>query len=254
MKLKLNFIFSCGYRCLSTDVLKNNNIRKMSCPFDYLFIDLESVFKIINNNFENFLNDIIIYNKNENKNELIYKKNYIETDNNLNLLENVSYMKECYNNNTLLFNKNYTYFKIKDKKTMDLYEFESICEFHHHDITNDNVYEKMKIKIDRFINILKKDYSIAMLYITRILKIENINVYINNILILKKKYNINYYLIIVVNCDNLEDQHYLCDNNLFIIKKVKSYEIQTLTNLTDNIDSYYNEFNIIQKYFTFDLI
>ena len=47
----INFIFSIGYRCYSVDFLNFFKLRKMASPFDYLYIDLESSLKIINNNF-----------------------------------------------------------------------------------------------------------------------------------------------------------------------------------------------------------
>jgi len=46
----------------------------MSSPFDYLFIDFETSLKIINNNFDDYLNDIILFNKNTQHIELFYKK------------------------------------------------------------------------------------------------------------------------------------------------------------------------------------
>ena len=60
MKPIINFIFSIGYRCYSTDLLETYKLRKMSSPFDYLFINFETSLKIINNNFEDFLYDIIL--------------------------------------------------------------------------------------------------------------------------------------------------------------------------------------------------
>lgn len=67
MKNIINFIFSIGYRCDSVDFLKKFNLRKFSSPFDFLFIDFETSLKIINNNFDDFLHDIILFNKNEKK-------------------------------------------------------------------------------------------------------------------------------------------------------------------------------------------
>lgn len=52
MKPIINFIFSIGYRCYSPDFLNNFKLRKMSSPFDYLFIDFETSLNIINNNFD----------------------------------------------------------------------------------------------------------------------------------------------------------------------------------------------------------
>ena len=74
MKPIINFIFSIGYRCYSPDFLNKFKLRKMSSPFDYLFIDFETSLKIINNNFDDYLYDIIFFNKNNKHLELFYKK------------------------------------------------------------------------------------------------------------------------------------------------------------------------------------
>ena len=81
MKPIINFIFSIGYRCYSPDFLNNFNLRKMSGPFDYLFIDFETSLKIINNNFDDYLYDIILFNKDYQQIELFNKKNTFEINN-----------------------------------------------------------------------------------------------------------------------------------------------------------------------------
>ena len=48
----------------------------MSSPFDYIIIDFETSLKLINNNFDNYLYDIILFNKNTQHIELLYKKKY----------------------------------------------------------------------------------------------------------------------------------------------------------------------------------
>ena len=45
MKPIINFIFSIGYRCYSSEFLNNFKLKKMSSPFDYLFIDFETSLK-----------------------------------------------------------------------------------------------------------------------------------------------------------------------------------------------------------------
>ena len=109
MKPIINFIFSIGYRCYSPDFLNKFKLRKMSSPFDYLFIDFETSLKIINNNFDDYLYDIILFNKNNKHIELFYKKNTTEINNKYNeLLENnIGYMAHNYNGSNLLFNQNY---------------------------------------------------------------------------------------------------------------------------------------------------
>jgi hypothetical protein len=104
MKPVINFIFSIGYRCYSVVFLDTFKLRKMSGPFDYLFIDFETSLKIINNNFDDYLHDIILFNKNTQKIELFYKKNTTEINQKFcELLENnIGYMGHNYNGNNKL--------------------------------------------------------------------------------------------------------------------------------------------------------
>ena len=78
----------------------------------------------------------------------------------------------------------------------------------------------------------------------------------NNIIELKKKYCIKCFIIIIINCDNNEDNNYYneVDKCLFIIKKVENYKTQYSKYQTDNNLNYEKEFNIILNYFTLRLI
>ena len=256
MKLIINFIFSIGYRCYSSDFLNMFKLRKMSSPFDYLFIDFESSLKIINNNFNNYLHDIVLFNKTTQHIELFYKKNTNEINNKFyELLENnIGYMAHNYNNNNLLLNQNY----LDDNNlNNNLYNWNTICAFHHHNILDSNIYNSIKMRCERFNNIMNKyNETTSLFYITKIINCENIVDYMNNIVELKTKYGIKCFIIIIINCDNIEDSEYYneVDKCLFIIKKVENYEIQYTKYETDNNLYYEKEFNIILKYFTLNLI
>ena len=145
MNPKLNFIFSVGYRCNSVDFLKRYNLRQYSGPFDYLFIDLETSFQIINNKFDNFLNDIIVFHKNQKKLELVYNKNTSECENKFyELIKNdIGYMAHNYNNNLLFINQNYIE---KNKLSHNLYDWNRECIFLHHNLLDTNIYNKLKIR------------------------------------------------------------------------------------------------------------
>ena len=252
----INFIFSIGYRCYSVDFLNFFKLRKMSSPFDYLYIDLESSLKIINNNFDDYLCDIILFNKNQQKVELFYKKNTNEINNNFyKLLENnIGYMAHNYNYVNLLFNQNYLdIFNLNQ----NLYFWNKICSFHHHNILDNNIYNSIKKRCERFNNILDNyNETTALFYITKIVNCINIVDYMNKIIELKQKYSINCFIIIIINCDNIEDNHYYneADKCLFIIKKVENYENQLSKNKLDNHLDYKKEYDIILKYFTLNLI
>jgi hypothetical protein len=179
----------------------------MSSPFDYLFVDLETSLKIINNNFYDYLNDIILFNKNTQNIQLFYKKNTTEINNKFYelLKNNIGYMAHNYNDVTLLFNQNYLHNELDD----NLYNWNTICSFHHHNVLDSNIYSTLKKRCERF-NIIYNKYNqtTALFYITKIINCENIGRYINNILELKNKNNIKCLIIIIINCDNIEDSEY----------------------------------------------
>ena len=256
MKPIINFIFSIGYRCYSTEFLIDYNLRKMSSPFDYLFIDFETSLKIINNNFDDYLNDIIIFNKDTQHIELFYKNKTTEINNKFYelLQNNVGYMAANYNSRNLLFNQNY----LDDNKISDnLYNWNTICSFLHHNILDSNIHTSIKKRCERFNNIINNyNETTTLFHITKIINCENIVDYMHNIIELKTKYGIKCFIIIIINCDNIEDSEYYneVDKCLFIIKKVENYETQYTKYQTDNHLNYEKEFNIILKYFTLNLI
>jgi len=256
MKNPINFIFSIGYRCNSTLFLKRFNLRKCSSPFDYLFIDLETSFKLINTHFDNYLCDIILFNKDQKKIQLFYKKNTSEIESKLyELLENnIGYMADNYNGSNLLINQNYL---DENNLSSNIYDWNTNCNFFHHNILDENIYNSIKNRYIRFNNIINKyNETVSLFYITKILNCPNIIDYMNEIIELKKKYIICCFLIIIINCDNIEDEHYYNETEkcLFIIKKVENYETQYSKYKTDNNLYYEKEFNIMSDYFSFNII
>ena len=241
---EIEYIFSAGFRCYSPDTLKTYGLRPFSGPFDYLFIDIDSVFKLINLKMSPFLNDIIVYNKNKQQN---YNLSII---NDLNE-KNVCYMSHDYNNIDLRINVNF----LDDKLSGNLYEWDKICIFHHHDICNKEIYDNISKRVDRFNKIMEKHYEKTCLFhITKILTID-IQEYIDNIIRLKLLYSIPCYITIIVCCDNLEDTCYFKCNILFIVKKVAPYSKQIVEGYgTDNNLDYTHEINIMKQIFNFQLV
>jgi len=255
MKPSINYIFSIGYRCYSSDFLNIYKLRKISGPFDYLFIDFETALKIINNNFNNYLDDIILFNNKTKNIELFYRKNTHEINTNFyKLLENnIGYMEHNYDANNLLFNQNY----LDDILNNNLYNWNTICSFPYHNILDNNIYNTIKKRCERFIDIINNNNeTTSLFYITKIINCNNIIDYMNEIIKIKKKYNIECIIIIIINCDNIEDSNYYndIDKCLFIIKKVEDYKTQASKYETDNNLNYKKEFNIISNYFNFNLI
>lgn len=260
MKPEINYIFACGFRCYSTFFLKYNNLRFMSSPFDWIIIDLESVLKIINSEFKDYLNDIVEVSRNKKICKLHYKKNHIYIDNSYKkiFINNFHYMKEDYSEYTCFFNHNY----LETVNATNLYFMKNICEFRHYNMTDNNDIQKLQKRCDRFKNIINK-YSdkTALFYITRIFdSSELIKHFLDNIIKLKKEYKISLKLIIIIYCSdkNLNEYHtWLEDDNIFYItKKCRTLEEFCKNNMNDNfIDEseykhyYKKEFDIINDFF-----
>ena len=258
-KHELNCMFSIGRRCVSTDFMKQFNLRKFSSPFDWVIIDFETSLKTINTKFESYLCDIIIFNKDQRKIELLYKKNTTEINNKFyELLEhNIGYMAINKNNHNEIFNQNF----LDDYKLNEnIYNWNTICNFHHHNLSDNDTYNMVKNRVDRFNNVLQKyNETTSLFFITKIVSHANIMDYINEMIDLKKKYDITCFLIVIITCDNRDDTHfyYELDKCLFIVKKVQNYDDQYYNYLTENNTYYYdytNEYNTILKYFKLNLI
>ena len=115
-------------------------------------------------------------------------------------------MAHDYNGSNLLFNQNY----LDDNKLNDnLYNWNTICSFHHHNISNSNIHTSIKKRCERFNNIINKyNETTTLFHITKIINCENIVDYMNNIVELKIKYSIKCFIIVIINCDNIEDSEF----------------------------------------------
>lgn len=250
--ITINFIFSIGFRCYSPGFLKRHNIRNISGPFDYLFIDIETAFYNINNEFDLFLNDIVVINKNKKINKIYYSDKII----NKQILDfsknkDIGYMNHNYNSSNLIINQNF----INDTPS-NLYNWNRICIFHHHDITKKSKYNIIYKRVNIFKNIYKKRKNdMCLFYITKIVETKNIEQYKKQIYDMKKKYNIKCYIIIIICSDKLDDYYIFENDILYIVKKVNDYNYQyNNTPGTDNNLDYNKEYNIIKKIFNIELM
>lgn len=252
----LNCVLSIGYRCYSAEFLKHYHLRKFSSPFDYTCIDMETCFKAIQNNYDDFLNDIVVMYRNRQSIELLYPKKTKNVKQNIvELLENdIGYMADNYNNIGLVMNQNY----IDDTKLSgNLYDWSHICLFLHHAIQLEDIYQKLKMRCQRSQRIMQKyGETSCLFFISKIVNCSNIIDYMNEIIRLKQKYKIVSFLTMIICCDNLEDTHFYNESNkcLFIIKKVEDYETQYSRYRTDNNYGYDKEYNIMSQYFDFQLL
>jgi hypothetical protein len=250
--IEINYIFSIGFRCYSPDFLKKYNLRKISGPFDYLFIDIETAFENIHSNFDKFLSDIVSINKNKLFHEIYYSDKKINNQI-LDFIGNkdIGYMSHNYNNSNLIINQNFIH-----NTPCNLYNWDRICIFLHHNITEKSEYDIIYERVKIFKNIYKdRKKNLCLLYITKIVETENLEQYKAKIYNLKQKYNINCYLILIICSDKLADGYIFENDILYIIKKVNDYNYQYNSKKgTDNNLNYYNEYNIISKVFNMELL
>ena len=250
--ITINFIFSIGFRCNSPDFLGVNKIRNIAGPFDYLFVNIETAFEIISNNFDYFFNDIILINKNKNiiKNHYSTKpidKKIIDFVNN----KYIGYMSNNYNDTDLIVNQNFI-----NNTPNNLYNWDKICIFHHHNIIKKSEYDKVYERVKIFKNIYKeRKNDMCLFYLTQIVETRDFEMYKKKIYDLKTKYNINCYIIIIVCSDKFNDTYSFENNILYIVKKVKDYNYQYHhEHGTDNNLDFTKEFNTIKKIFNLELM
>lgn len=237
--ITINFIFSIGFRCNSCDFLKKYDMRHAAGPFDYLFIDIETAFENISNDFENFLSDIVHINKNKK----IYASNSCINEKLLKFTENkrICYMRDDYEDYDLFFNQNFL-----NNTPYNLYDWDRICLFIHHKVTSKEIQNKLFNRIERFKKIYKeKNEALCLLYITKIEETNNFEEYKQHIHKLKQKYNIQCYIVVIVCSDRLEETSIFEEKILFIVKRVQSYKEQ-FSKGTDN-----NDLNFNKEYITF---
>ena len=53
--IKINNIFSIGYRCTNDELLKSMKLKEYSGPFSYMVIDYKSALEFIENRFQKYL-------------------------------------------------------------------------------------------------------------------------------------------------------------------------------------------------------
>ena len=249
--IEINYLFSVGQRCNSPDFLKYYSLRNISGPFDYLYIDIETCFDNIKNEFNLFFKDIVSFKKKDNK--LVIHNSHKDIKDELHQLkkyENIYYVAQDYNNTMLNINQNYI-----DNLSNNLYEWKRIFISSHHDLKNIKIHNMIKERSEIFLNIYKNiPLNMILFHITKIFEEDNINKYKKYIFDLKTKYNIQSYLIIIICADKIEENECFENNVLFIVKKVKSYQEQyKLKGVDNNRLKYPREINIINKYFNLNL-
>ncbi len=146
---------SLGNYCLTSMLLKDNNLKYESYPFDWMITCIDNITHVFNDNFVQFTN----------------KENYIKTIKNSNITT-----------------KNNFYFS----KTNELFGSQ-ICDHQHHNLILDDDYQYLLRCIDRLKNVFN-NYKNVVLVMIQPLYLTNKNVDIEKIKLLYsslKKYFLN---------------------------------------------------------------
>jgi hypothetical protein len=185
--IKINNIFSIGYRCTNDELLKSMKLREYSGPFSYMVIDYKSALEFIENRFQKYLDFDYLNNTKYYWCENLWIKN-------------------------LFFNKKYT---PNSKSNIRLDKWNKICVWPHHNLFNDT--PMLKRRCNRFLNILdNKPSTMLLLCIPKIqeystdtcfydldLLLNFIGKHKTHLLMLVPLHNFNHLPLVVYNKDNL---------------------------------------------------
>jgi hypothetical protein len=248
-RIPIHFIFTMGFSCESPNYLKRYDLRKMSGPFDYMYIDFHTALKVIDSNFEDYLSDIVVCNKHYQNNYLQHKKNtekpharfapFITRD-------FVGYRTDYYWDVDLLINQNYIE---EPELSGNLYDWKDICIFFHHNIVNADTRAKIHMRCQRFMNLYKKDpKNMFLFHVTKPLDPTiDTEEYVSSLIGLKKQYNISSYMVIYIILDKSEQhddgetREVFKEDCLFLISSHTTY-----LNKNDGMET-------INRYFDIDL-
>lgn len=154
---------SIGRCCGTTDFLRAGYFTRFNSPFEWMFIDFQTVIENIEKRFQGYMDNIIVYNV-DLKSKIMVRSTTI--DPRLNDLDKftINNRGECYSGVKLRINQSYLPDKIT---TGDIGKWERICIFHHLDITNLLEMERIQKRINIF-NLLMDKYkeNTLLVYIT----------------------------------------------------------------------------------------
>lgn len=253
-RIDVKYIYSCGFRCYSVEFLRKYGMRKISGPFDYMFIDIETVFENIQSNFVKYLSDIVFIHKTSNTMKIHYSSSPVNQE----LVRffkfpTISYMRINFDQSPMFINQNF----VKNADS-NLYNWDRACIFNHHELTTPSVYQTLRNRVEIFKKVYEQQTShLCLFHITRIIETDDLDAYKDNIHNLMKKYEINCYLIVIVCSDRLAETYSFEGKVLFIVKRVLPYKDQfgagygNDNNLEDF--DYNREARLISKFFNLNL-
>ena len=197
--MEINYVFSIGYRCNSVQFVRKYELSKFSGPFDWMYIDLESAIKNIDNEFSDYLTDI-------------------ETLKDQDLF----YMSQNYKETSLPINWRFT-----EPNGNNIYDWNKICIFLHHRMEEPEEIEKIKIRVQRFLNVMSESPDRTLLvYISKIIEGDKIDSEIYRIRNLVRDHNLKSNFCFIICSPECEESSVQFENCLFVMKKVPDYQEQ----------------------------
>lgn len=153
--METKYVCSLGYNCFSSQLLKNNKLKKCSYPFDWIFSNCDNILHCLEDNFNIFLD-----------------KSYYNTIN-YNCCEHTYYYKKgcgtnMFNHFNPLTNENsYNYYVRCVNRFKQLLQFEDHKLFIMIFDNMDNIEEELKISIVNFNNKFSKhtkNYTLLVIF------------------------------------------------------------------------------------------
>lgn len=143
--MSIKYTCSLGPHCHSSYLLKSNNLKKASYPFDWIFTNHNIIKKILDNDFKDFLDKKYYINIDKTKcGHSLYHDTMFWHHNPLNNIENYNYFVRCVERfkKMLLSEKEKLFiYLVKDVKEIDINTFQN-------DIIQLN--EKLKLNTNNF--------------------------------------------------------------------------------------------------------
>lgn len=231
--MEINYIFTLGRRCNSTQFLNHYNMRRYSSPFDWLIVDFETSIVNIKTKFKIFLNDLLIYNKTGPKDLLNSDSGVIDPlFKKLDELD-VRYMTLNWNEAGSCFNQNF----LPTNLTGNVYEWDRVCLFRHLTMkTHVDLLDKLRSRIDKFNSIFEGNHDkVLLFYISEIINKCDIEKREQEFVNIVKKYEMTNPFFIVLTVGEAVDLHLdRIDNVWFCIFQVPPYEKQILHSGNEN--------------------
>jgi hypothetical protein len=223
-KPEIHYMLCIGFRCLTTDIMKKNDWRKFTGPFDEMYIDIETVFETISTDFDSYLTDIVEYYPSKSTAKLYFPNKTSDLHSQITALKTkqISYLAHNYMNNTHIINQNY----IETNNSGNYYDWSRICVFHHQNLVQKDIHDKLTRRIQRTRELFQNHSEHLLLFGTTRIISSSLHTYIQYIVERKQFYKIPYKLCLIVYTDKVPEKPYdVIEECLFIYQQCYSYHV-----------------------------